>query len=311
MVTSVLGLPLFPWTPTKAYALGDVNFENFRYLNHFLETDRARSVRAYDRIQQRIQGIPWVNSIAADRKGRAYYSMDGAIPNVPDEKATNCAGALGAAVFPLTGIPILDGSRSACGWDTDADAVVPGIFGPAAIPRLFRRDYVENGNDSHWLSNPERAADRIRPGDRRRGDDALAAHAPRAEDDRAAARRHRRALRQGVHAAQAGEGRARQPPVRGRAVARRAGRLLRAEPEPERQLRPRRRQRRVPGARRLGRARRPRLAGRDPLPSLRLPPARQLHLAADRRLERLRPGVGGGLRRPVLRRRSRSTRRAG
>jgi acyl-homoserine-lactone acylase len=155
MVTSVLGLPLFPWTPTKAYALGDVNYENFRYLNHFLETDRARSVRDYDRIQREIQGIPWVNSIAADRKGTAYYSMDGAIPNVPDDKATNCSGTLGLAVFPATGIPILDGSRSECNWDTDPDAVVPGIFGPKSIPTLFRRDYVENGNDSHWLSNPE------------------------------------------------------------------------------------------------------------------------------------------------------------
>lgn len=155
MVTSVLGLPLFPWTPTTGYALGDVNFENFRYLNHFLATDRARSVKAYDRIERTIQGIPWVNSIAADRKGNAYYSMDGAIPNVPDEKATACSGVLGRAVFPLTGIPVLDGSRSQCNWDTDPDAVVPGIFGPAAIPRLYRRDYVENGNDSHWLSNPE------------------------------------------------------------------------------------------------------------------------------------------------------------
>jgi acyl-homoserine-lactone acylase len=61
---------------------------------------------------------------------------------------------LGAAVFPLTGIPILDGSRSQCNWDTDPDAVVEGIFGPSELPRLFRRDYVHNGNDSHWLSNP-------------------------------------------------------------------------------------------------------------------------------------------------------------
>lgn len=155
MLTSILGLPLFPWTPLKGYALGDANYENFRYLNHFLATDRARSVRAYDRIGRRIQGIPWVNSIAADRRGRAYYSMDGAIPNVPDSKANGCAGSLGTTVFPLTGIPILDGSRAACGWDTDPGAVVPGIFGPDSIPRLFRRDYVTNGNDSHWLSNPE------------------------------------------------------------------------------------------------------------------------------------------------------------
>jgi acyl-homoserine-lactone acylase len=154
MVTSVLGLPLFPWTPVKAFALGDANYENFRYLNHFLATDRARSVREFDRIGRRIQGIPWVNSIAADRHGRAYYSMDGSIPNVPDEKATGCAGVLGLAVFPITGIPILDGARSACNWDTDPDSVVPGIFGPSAIPRMTRRDYVENGNDSHWLTNP-------------------------------------------------------------------------------------------------------------------------------------------------------------
>lgn len=154
MVTSILGLPLFPWTPLKAYALADVNSENFRYLNHFLATNRAQSVRAYDRIQRRLQGIPWVNSIAADRKGNAFYSMDGAVPNVPDEKATGCAGVLGAAIFPLTGIPILDGSRSACGWDDDPDAAAKGIFGPDALPRLIRRDYVTNGNDSHWLSNP-------------------------------------------------------------------------------------------------------------------------------------------------------------
>ena len=42
--TSILGLPLFPWTPTTAYAMGDANAANFRYLNHFFETDQAQSV---------------------------------------------------------------------------------------------------------------------------------------------------------------------------------------------------------------------------------------------------------------------------
>ena len=46
-----------------------------------------------------------MNSIAADRRGEAYYSMDGAVPNVPDSKATGCAGVLGVALFPLTGHP--------------------------------------------------------------------------------------------------------------------------------------------------------------------------------------------------------------
>ncbi len=156
MFDSLLGLDLFPWTPVKGFALKDVNFQNFRYLNHFAKTNRAQSVPEYDRIQDRFQGIPWVNSIAADRRGRAYYSMDGAIPNVPDSKAgPACSGAVGLALFPLTGIPVLDGTRSECDWDDDPDAVGPGIFAPDRIPDLIRRDYVTNGNDSHWLSNPE------------------------------------------------------------------------------------------------------------------------------------------------------------
>ena len=42
MLTSLLGLPLFPWTPTTAFAMGDANAANFRYLNHFFETDQAQ-----------------------------------------------------------------------------------------------------------------------------------------------------------------------------------------------------------------------------------------------------------------------------
>jgi acyl-homoserine-lactone acylase len=160
MLTSILGLPLFPWTPLKGFALGDANYENFRYLNHFLKTNLAQDVHEYDEIQQRFQGIPWVNSIAADRHGEAYYSMDGTIPNVNDADASapwplGCAGVLGVATYPLTGIAVMDGSHSECDWDTDPDAVTEGVIGPDRIPRLFRDDYVHNGNDSHWVSNPE------------------------------------------------------------------------------------------------------------------------------------------------------------
>ena len=85
--TSILGLPLFPWSSAQAHAMGDVNAANFRYLNHFLETNMTQSVRQYDRVQRRNQGIPWVNSIAADSSGEAYYADIGAIPNVPNAKA--------------------------------------------------------------------------------------------------------------------------------------------------------------------------------------------------------------------------------
>jgi len=153
--TSILGLPLFPWTSTSAFAMGDVNAENLRYLNHFYATNRAQSSRQLYSILKRFQGIPWVNTIASDSKGQALYADVGAIPAVPDSKAAECNTALGVATTDLLGLPVLDGSRSACNWDSDPDAVVPGTFGPAREPHLFRRDYVTNSNDSYWLSNPE------------------------------------------------------------------------------------------------------------------------------------------------------------
>ncbi len=153
--TSILGLPLFPWSPAQAHAMGDANAANFRYLNHFLETNLSQSVRQYDRVLRRNQGIPWVNSIAADSTGEAYYADIGVVPNVSDAKAAACNSVLGTQTLTLLGIPILDGSRTACRWGNDADAIQPGTFGPKNMPSLFRRDFTSNMNDSFWLTNPK------------------------------------------------------------------------------------------------------------------------------------------------------------
>ncbi len=152
MIDDLVGIPL-PWTDGSGYALGDVNASNFRYLNHFYENNFAQSVGEYDRIERKYQGLPWVNSIAADSEGHAYYSMQGSIPNVPDELAARCNTLQGA--YETLGLPVLDGSRSDCNWESDPDAVAPGTFPPDEVPTLFRDDYVHNGNDSHWLTNPE------------------------------------------------------------------------------------------------------------------------------------------------------------
>jgi acyl-homoserine-lactone acylase len=154
--TEILGLPLFPWTPLKAYAFGDANAGSFRYLNHFFEVNKAQSVREVHDINVRFQGIPWVNTIAADRDGEAYYADIGTVPNVPDSKVQTCnTSAQGLLTFQLARIPVLDGARSSCGWDVDPDAAQAGIMPPDDQPFLFRRDHVSNANDSHWLTNPD------------------------------------------------------------------------------------------------------------------------------------------------------------
>jgi acyl-homoserine-lactone acylase len=155
MTTSVLGLPLFPWTPVLAYAMADANAANFRYLNHFFEVDRAQSTNELKQILDRNLGIPWVNTIASDSDGHALYADIGAIPNVPNDLAAKCVnGALGVVAKSLLGLPVLDGSTTGCAWRNDPDAVAKGIFGPSHLPFLFRDDYVTNSNDSYWLSNP-------------------------------------------------------------------------------------------------------------------------------------------------------------
>jgi acyl-homoserine-lactone acylase len=153
IVTSLDGVPL-PWTPTTTFALADVNADNFRVLNHFLDTDRAQSAPQELAILKRYEGIPWVNTIVADRQGHALYADIGAVPNVSNAEVQRCDTAIGAATFQLARVAVLDGSRSACNWASDADAVERGIFGASHLPHLYRSDYVTNSNDSYWLSNP-------------------------------------------------------------------------------------------------------------------------------------------------------------
>ncbi len=154
VVDLLAGIPL-PWTPVTAFTMGDANATNFRYLNHFFFTNEAQSVDQLDQIEKTYEGIPWVNTIAADSHGKAYYADIGAIPNVSNAKAQQCDTVVGVATFALLGLPVLDGSRSSCEWDTDDDAAAPGIFGPSHLPSLTRDDYVTNSNDSYWLANPQ------------------------------------------------------------------------------------------------------------------------------------------------------------
>jgi acyl-homoserine-lactone acylase len=140
------------WSREKAYALADVNADNFRLVNQWAQYDRAQSVRDLERANRRVQGNPWTNTIAADSRGNAYYSDESVVPNVDADLQQRCGSDHAVAPILLSqGVVLLDGSRTACRWKRDRDAVVPGIIGPRGLPRVTRTDYVENSNDSYWL----------------------------------------------------------------------------------------------------------------------------------------------------------------
>ncbi|MFG3346014.1 penicillin acylase family protein [Streptomyces sp. NPDC048018] len=148
-------LPL-PWTTTTAFALNDPNAANLRASDTALGFAKSRSTRDMADALARTQGLPWVNTVAADAAGHTLFTQAQVLPRITDELAARCSTPLGRATYPAAGIAVLDGARGDCALGSDPDAVQPGVFGPARMPVLRDAPYVANSNDSAWLANAER-----------------------------------------------------------------------------------------------------------------------------------------------------------
>jgi acyl-homoserine-lactone acylase len=154
------GLEL-PWTAGTggeggiAYALADVNARNLRMGNSLFGINHAGSTEEALTVLRRTQGLSSFNLLGADARGKVFYSGIQVVPNVTDAHATECNTSLGRITFPASGLAVLDGSRSGCGWGNDPGALQPGTFAPGRQPVLQRTDYVANSNESYWLVNPE------------------------------------------------------------------------------------------------------------------------------------------------------------
>ncbi|SDD90615.1 acyl-homoserine-lactone acylase [Cupriavidus sp. YR651] len=165
----VLSMPAagLPWTAQKAYTLRDANRNNTRSIDTWLNIARATNV---GEIRDAIGnlGIPWVNTIATDRTGRAMFADVSVTPNVSTAMLGQCAPAGDGAVLAKklmigTGMVLLDGSRGECNWTVDAASPVPGLVPPSAMPVLIRDDFVANSNDSSWLTNPAQKLEGFSP----------------------------------------------------------------------------------------------------------------------------------------------------
>ncbi|MFA5941205.1 MAG: penicillin acylase family protein, partial [Sinimarinibacterium sp.] len=156
LVLEASGAPVLGWTSLKAYTLRDANAENNRLIEQFARWNQADSLDEFINLHGQILGIPWVNTVATGPGGKAYYGDLSVVPNVSDAKVQSCGAVpINNVIGQLVpGLPVLDGSRSTCEWDTDADAPAPGIFGKGNLPTLQRDDWVANNNDSYWLTNP-------------------------------------------------------------------------------------------------------------------------------------------------------------
>ncbi|MET8856264.1 penicillin acylase family protein [Streptomyces sp. NPDC004579] len=156
VVTSLGAQVPLPWTATTAYALNDPNAANLRAPDTALGFSKARDTAGVLAALTRTQGLPWVNTIAADSGGHTLFTQSQVLPRITDELVQRCSTPLGRALYPSSGVAVLDGSRGDCALGSDPDAVQPGIFGPARMPVLKDAPYAENSNDSAWLANADR-----------------------------------------------------------------------------------------------------------------------------------------------------------
>jgi len=137
------------WDKQYAYSLRDANLDNDRVLKQWYAMNQASNIKDLQDAVHKIQGIPWVNTLAVDDKGQTLYMNLSVVPNVSAEKLAKCSDPrLGLRMI------VLDGSHSGCAWDVDPQAAQKGIFASSQLPQLLRKDFVQHSNDSAWLANP-------------------------------------------------------------------------------------------------------------------------------------------------------------
>ncbi|WP_229217650.1 penicillin acylase family protein [Massilia forsythiae] len=133
------------WTTNAAYVLNDPNRNNTRLLEQWLGIGTATSVQTLKASLDKVAGLPWVYTLAADRDGNALFADASVVPRMGADKfASDC--------LLLAALALFDGSRAACALGQDANAPA-GIYSPANAPSMLRTDYVANSNDSYWLTN--------------------------------------------------------------------------------------------------------------------------------------------------------------
>ncbi len=140
-----------PWTRSRAFAVRDAILDNNAAYATYEALQTAKSVADVEAAISK-QGIYFVNTIAADRHGNAFYADISSTPHLDMGILGNCRRAVEGLPPQLV---VLDGSTPACSWRKDAQSAVPGNLPAGLMPRATSTRYFTNSNDSYWLSDPD------------------------------------------------------------------------------------------------------------------------------------------------------------
>ncbi|RTE86640.1 MULTISPECIES: penicillin acylase family protein [Gammaproteobacteria] len=133
---------------TSAFALYDANLPNFDVLDHWLALNLAESTDEIYSIMNEYTGIIFNNIMATDKDGNTFYMDGSTVPDLSPE-----------ALDFLRNDPVSTAVRIQAPFTLvpgNSEAFMPRGTVPATrAPMLQRTDFVQNSNNSYWLTNPD------------------------------------------------------------------------------------------------------------------------------------------------------------
>ena len=130
-----------------AYSIKDVNRANFDIVDHWMAMNLARNMEEFKDAFKQYDGVLFNNTLAVDKEGNTFYIDDSTVPNLsPTAEQALRTDPMLMQARELTGFSILPGSSEIFNFN--------GPVPYANAPKIERSDYVQNSNDSYWLTNP-------------------------------------------------------------------------------------------------------------------------------------------------------------
>ena len=163
----LIALPGVTDDPYTVFAVRDANADNIHVLGQWQAMGQAKGMDEFIDAHRRFNAMPWINTIAVSREGRAAYidnSTVGALSPeaIEDWRTRVSADPRQQFLYLDQGLVILDGSRADQDW-RETSSPVPQTEPFEQRPLIESRDYVFNANDSYWLSDPANPAHALSP----------------------------------------------------------------------------------------------------------------------------------------------------
>ncbi len=131
-----------------AYSIKDANMGNMDIIDHWLAMNLANDMDQFKAAFQSYDGMVFTNTLATDKNGNTFYIDDSTVPDLSSFSLWQLRwNPIWSSIHTLTGLSVLPGSYTFY----DFSGSVPYD----KSPKLERMDYVQNSNNSYWLTNPK------------------------------------------------------------------------------------------------------------------------------------------------------------